>query len=454
MDEVSPDEEAWLGEYFTIAKPNAFFIKRAGGGATTWCLYNRWSRSFPAGLFDRAVVAAEAAGFKVTVCGRRPRPCAPQPVATWTAPQLFERARPEQVEALRAVARRGQGLLKMPTGAGKTFVFVLVTQALPCRWLFIVGDLTLVNQAADELEKLTGEVAGRIGDQKWSESRVTFSTWQTLWPAFQAGDQRAIDLVESVGGVCIDECHGAATDSVLSLLLRTKAAYYRIGLSATPLDRNDGKNTMIVGGLGPVIYEAAVEDLIASGVLARGRATMVPFQHPERPEGYPCLDTNTAILNKDRCIVLADIATKRAAKPCLLFVEQLSHGQALLKLLRKRGVSCDFVHGEDNTFRRNNALRWLKQGKLDVLVCSRIFRQGVDVPSLASVVVGNGDASVVATTQRAGRGARSDGGRKETFEIWDIDDRDHSILQARAKRRAGTYRKAGHDVVIERTDDD
>jgi superfamily II DNA or RNA helicase len=130
-------------------------------------------------------------------------------------------------------------------------------------------------------------------------------------------------------------------------------------------------------------------------------------------------------------------------------VEERQHGRRLKQLLGKAGVATEFVFGLHSVSSREQLVRELVDGDLEVLICSVVFQDGIDVPSLRSVVVGTGKKSAVAALQRIGRGMRVDQetGKRE-FEVWDIWDVGHRWLSDHSLERLNIYRSAGHDPSV------
>lgn len=448
----TPDEELWLDEYLTSEAASAYFIRKAGGNGLVRA-YSRVGRWFPAGLLASVVRDAPDDGVAVEVRDRRVRPCAPLPVAEWPRPDTFAGARDYQVAALRAVCRAGQGILKLPTGSGKTWIFCLVTQALPCTWLFIVHRQQLLDQTARELEAVTGEVAGRVGDGAWSTARVTVATYQTLDAARKRGDPRAAALLEGAQGVVADEAHVCAADVASSILLAAVNAYWRVGLSATPMARGDKRSVMVVACLGPVVYEEDVQDLIDDGVLARPTVRMVHHDHDPAavaklgPAPKPhAVHAALVYRNPARNRLVVELVVA-ADKPCLVFVEKPAHALRLRKMLGQAGLAVEVLHGGHSTRRRADACRRLDGAFIDAVIATRILREGVDVPSLASGVNAAAGASVIQALQGLGRGLRTDGGKKLAFTWWDVEDRGQVNLASQARSRRRAYLREGHEVV-------
>lgn len=80
-------------------------------------------------------------------------------------------------------------------------------------------------------------------------------------------------------GVVFDECHRLGAETWALGAASVHRADYRIGLSGSPLDRCDDKNTLVVGLCGPVVYKISIPDLQEEGYLAKGDVKVIEVRH-------------------------------------------------------------------------------------------------------------------------------------------------------------------------------
>lgn len=399
---------------------------------------------FPAGLALRMRSAAKRDGISATIVDRRVAPCTPD-----LDPALLSWLRPYQVDAVLAVARKGgRGLIKVPTGGGKTEIFIGLTRVLPCEWLFVVHRADLVKQAADRYLMRTGESAGTwTGHWTKGTSNVNVATFQSLYSALRKKDPAVKQFLAAMQAVNVDEAHAQPAASFYSVAMQLSSAYYRVGQSGTPMVRSDVASMRTIAALGPMLYELPTATLIDAGVLASAHVKMLAYTHPIRqvsPE-WPELYRSGIVHNQTRNELIIDMITA-AAKPCLVFVDERAHGDWLVNAATRAGWRVGFAQGEDPVSVRTSKLAALGAGELDVLVCTVIFQEGIDLPSLASVVVAAGKSSAVATLQRIGRGMRRAAG-KVHFEVWDVLDIG-GVLGNHARTRRRTYDAEGHAVTV------
>lgn len=452
VEEGTPEERAWLRSYLTFADPSASY--RPGAPAFIE-LCSPMDDSFPAGLTHSVVTGgakrtlgegktAKAAPITVTVRDLRTRPSSasarPAPALDWL--RDYQRA------ALDEATKRTRGVIQIPTGGGKTEVMAALVATLPGTWLVVVPQVDLLTQTAERFKLRTGEECGQLGDGKADIRRVTVATFQTLHKrAIKQRNREVCSLLESVTGVIFDEAHQAPAGSAYAVMLRTKAAYWRFGFSATPGDRGDKRNLFVTALFGRVIHRTTSAELRARGMLADATVRMFTLEQGSGAPTWQGVYGECVTRSKRRNALLVQLA-RMASKPALLFVQHVQHGRALVPLLQRAGLNVELAWGDLKSGERKACLERLVSGKLDLVVCSSVFQQGIDVPSLVGIVVGGGGASVIQTLQRIGRGTRTTES-KRAFEVWDVLDGGHRWLETHAAERQSAYEREGYTVHVE-----
>jgi superfamily II DNA or RNA helicase len=295
--------------------------------------------------------------------------------------------------------------------------------------------------------KRTGEQAGTFEQGRWKRGtcNVTVASFQALHRGVTLRDPETLKFLNSVQAVNVDECHAQSAESCYTVLQHMPNAYYRIGQSGTPLARGDWDNLRIMGALGPVLYTVPRQVLVDAGVLSTAKVRMVECVQSSDASQWREIYSRMIVYSKKRNSLLALIA-KKSRKPCFLFVDETSHGEAVVTHLKRLGVKVSEVYGDKQLSARERAVKDLVNGVTEVLVCTSVFQEGVDVPSLKSVINGQGKKSIIQVLQRIGRGMRVCGDGDNTFDVWDIADSGHRVLERHAKKRLGTYQDDGHAV--------
>jgi superfamily II DNA or RNA helicase len=461
---ATDDERAWLHQFLSFEDQSSKFTRRRDGtvkvGASKRVSLLRLDDTFPAGLVGKMKRAALQTGKIVGVVDKRKRPCT---VLTWQQatgaadPWLYD----FQQEAVDAAITRTRGILDVPTGGGKTEIAVGLAMRLGMtNTLFIAPEADLMHNAARRWEKRTGIEAGRIGDG-WMDPRdgFTAATFQTLAKRMDK-DAKLRAYLDTVGAMTIDEVHTLPADSFYRVA-QSVPAYWRIGVSGTPLARGDRRSLFSIAATGSIIYRVSTQLLIDRGFISRPHIRMVTHLQSGSAATWQKGEKENIVESKSRNALVTRLA-QAAPKPGLVFVRLKKHGRELTDLLRAAGLRVEFVWGEKKTSQRDAAVERLRNGDLDVIVCSVVFQTGTDIPEVRSMVIACGGKSEIATLQRIGRGMRivkdaSGSTIKDEFYVFDVmdiepkKDAGHTGNRWNARHsreRFKAYTGVGHEVTI------
>jgi len=439
-------ESSWVAGYLSFKD-----VAKANGRSVS--LFNVMNGTFPGGLLPLLMDAAKRDGIKIELLDRRKSRIAPDEAAdiAW----LYD----YQKEAVEACVANKRGIVRAPTGSGKGDMIVGLVRRLPGRWLFLVHRDNLVEQQQARFARINKSslpnVLSRTPPKTWELSRgINLMTLQSLAAGIRR-DRPGVDAaLANLDGVILDECHVAPADVYFNAINRCPAEY-RLGFSGTPLDRTDNRSLMAIAALGKVIYSVKAKTLIDRGVLAAPMITMVPVNQTvskgARQDGYHGVYdeiVTSSVVRNERIVEIA----RTAPKPCMIFVKIIDHGKALKKMLEQAGISCEFVWGNTKSEARKAAVTRLERRDSDVMVASVVFQEGVDIPTLESVIIGSGGKSIIAALQRIGRGMRTNGGTKNTFEVFDILDLGTPMMERHSRRRMNTYVREAYQTTIREAD--
>lgn len=464
----SDKELKWLRGYLTI-RVNA---------NESECLLGVPGRAeqneFPAGLTRAVRKAAKSAGLHVAC---EPGPELPQLVAKPNLSWL----RDYQLEGIGKALARGRGIIWVPVGGGKGDMSVAVAWSITVGLqsgitLFLVHRENLALDIAARWTARTGLRAGVIARSRWDvqdDDRFVVSTFPAQAAAWRRNDLRAEDLAERTVAVIVDECHTAPASTHRAVIQRLDKAHYRVGFSGSPLDRSDHRTAWATGSLGPLIYRIRPELLIERGFTSQCHATFVQFQHKAMPAERDGFEIPWGVRyavgivrNQERNTLLAKIA-KKVPKPALLFVQRDEHGETMLAECSALGIRAIRVWGESSVDERHKAEVALTLGEVDVVICSVVWQEGLNIRSLATVINGGGGKSVIGAIQRSGRGARTTD-EKATYTLVDIYDRATQYYSRKDKKtgesssayngfymfdrwsdkRVSTYQREAHQIEI------
>lgn len=160
----------------------------------------------------------------------------------------------------------GRSILMAACGSGKTWVagtiMILGRLLLGGRWVYLVPNKELARQTAskftqDIYPKIRHVIHPELATMEYSRLRDDTSRW-AIFSSFGCAEAAIAASVAtgrsafSARGLIVDESHTLGSDTRLEIVKRLTAPM-RVGLSATPDARQDGRNMIAVGLLGKIV---------------------------------------------------------------------------------------------------------------------------------------------------------------------------------------------------------
>lgn len=319
--------------------------------------------------------------------------------------------RPYQEAARKAVEDQWRAgidrtLLVLPTGCGKTIVFVKVIEdcvRAGARVLILAHRGELLDQAADKMQNAVGlNCAVEKADQSCIGSwyRVVVGSVQTMMREKRL-KQFAPDYFDAI---VIDEAHHAISDSYQRVLEHFHSAKV-LGVTATP-DRGDMRN------LGQVFqslaYEYTMPKAIKEGYLVPIKAMTVPLTLDLSSVSIQAGDFKASELSTALDPYLDQIASEME-KVCMerktvVFLPLVKTSQKFRDVLNAHGFQAAEVNG--NSPDRAEILAAFDRGEYNVLCNSMLLTEGWDCPSVDCVIVLRPTKVRSLYSQMVGRGTR------------------------------------------------
>lgn len=370
-------------------------------------LYNKKHHSAPSGLAYRMKETLEENDYEVELQDRRD---APQPTEnfSWNFPYDL---REYQIEAIEQSLQRN-GIVNLPTGAGKTVCGLRMVYELQKRTLVLVHKTDLLYQWKEEVQAILGlddSQIGIIGDNKWSEGRVTIAMLQTL-------SSRGVEDLDNYDVLICDETHHVPADTFFKVVSDIPA-FHKYGLTATAY-RTDNAEMKIFAGVGDITAQITAEELIEDGFLSEPDFEVIEWKrdykndadyHTQRQQMRDSENRNDAIVK--RAQELKDKGYK-----VLIDVYRVNHGQDLADRL-----DTDFVYGNTESEIREKMVDAFKDADGGKVIVSTLLDEGVDIPSMNAIILADMGKSSIKAVQTIGRALRPKNGSEA--KVIDVDDR-------------------------------
>ncbi len=332
------------------------------------------------------------------------------------------------LDRLEAERRRGhtRNLVVAATGTGKTLVAALDWQRLrerireaegrELRLLYVAHRREILEQARDTFRQVLRD--GGFGELLVAGHRPVrgthvFASIQSLGPERLASiDPEFYELV------VVDECHHAPAASWKRLLAHVRPRWL-LGLTATP-ERMDGESIL-----------PWFDDRIAAEIRLRDaleRQLLCPFHyfvtHDEtelrgidwsrgrRHVDRELDDIFTGNHARARRILeaVARIVDDPASMRALGFCVSIAHAEFMAQQFdaagRGAGIPAGVIHSRTPQKERDRLVRDLEQRRINVLFTVDLFNEGVDLPSVDTVLFLRPTDSVTVFLQQFGRGLR------------------------------------------------
>jgi superfamily II DNA or RNA helicase len=375
--------------------------------------------------------------------------------------------RPDQAAALDAwLKNSGRGTVCLPTGAGKTILAVMTIAKVSRPTLVVVPTIDLMHQWISTLERFFEVEVGAIGGGLHKITKLTVATYDSACIHMER-------IGSQFGYIVFDEVHHLPAPQYQMAAIASIAPF-RLGLSAT-VERSDGKEEVIFDLVGPLVYEARIGEMVDTVLspydvvsievdlsnaeredYTRNRSTYLDFVKRHRiqmsgPEGWVDFIRKAAYLPNGRDAMKAFRCQKRIAQCATAKLEALwqiiqkhrderiiiftAENQMAYKI-GSRFVVAVITHHTKPAERRT-MLEAFRQGKIRILVTSKVLNEGVDVPEASVAVVVSGSGVVREHVQRLGRILRHQPGKRATmYELITSDTNERFINQRRKRHDA------------------
>lgn len=369
-----------------------------------------------------------------------------------------------QREALEAWKSEGRGVIVLPTGAGKTLVAVAAIAELKVPTLIVVPTLELMDQWEEAVKRHLGVTPSRYGGGERELGCITVATYDSAYINVERlGNRFALTV--------FDEVHHLPSPGYRQIA-ELSAAPLRMGLTATP-EREDGLHLDLPYLVGPVVYRRYAKELagkwLAEFDIVRLYVSMSESEREEyakltsiyraflrrrnlRMRGPRDFEKLIALSVKDpeareallswykarrialhasmKLDILRDILVKHRGDKILIFAEHSD----VVRAVSSRFLVPEITYKTPDEERRV-LMSMFKEGRVTVLVTSKVLEEGVDVPDANVAVILSGSGSGREFVQRLGRILRPREGKRAI--LYEIVTSGTKEVRVSSKRRKG-----------------
>lgn len=301
----------------------------------------------------------------------------------------------------------GFGTVVLPCGAGKTIVGMNVMNLLKTSTLIITTNISAVHQWIQELldkSNLTeDQIAEYTGENK-TLAPVTVATYQILtWRPEKDGPYPHFSIFRqrNWGLIIYDEVH--MLPAPVFRVVAELQAVRRIGLTAT-LVREDGCEGYVFSLVGPKRYDVPWKELEKSRWIAKAECIEVRVDLPESQEieyavSPARIKHRLASENPIKTEVTKQLVKKFQEDKILVIGQYLEQLEILSKELKT-----PIITGKTPNAERDKIYQDFREGKIHVLVVSKVANFAIDLPDASLAIQVSGTfGSRQEEAQRLGR---------------------------------------------------
>jgi superfamily II DNA or RNA helicase len=405
---------------------------------------------FPSGLVEKVHTALRGFGIEVEIVNniRYEERLKPAP---YLGPKLY----PHQIRITDMALDKKRGMIKSPTGSGKTYAIANIVGQLNLPTMVYVVSLELLNQMHETIADATGLDVGIIGGGKCEIRKINVcSVWTAgtacgqaikaldeedveRWTPNEKQKRDILDAIHSSKVIILDEAQFAAAQSIRLILRESKDASYRLGFTATPW-RTSGDDILLEAAFGPRICDITASELIEKGYLAQPKIIFRDIPKYESFIEKQWRDVKKKYINdndvRDGMLVSNTLKLLEMGRRPLMLYREISHGERLIEKM-PADIRVRLVNGRMRASEREKIRDDYRAGLIDILVASTIYDQGVDIKELDALIPCAGGKSTAKALQRVGRVIRTnpESNKRDAFIIETFDQthfmKDHSVLR-------------------------
>jgi superfamily II DNA or RNA helicase/HKD family nuclease len=327
----------------------------------------------------------------------------------------------EMLEALaveRAVHDRHRNLVVAATGTGKTVIAALDYRSMCNVATGNRPSLLFVAQRKEILEQSLRTYREVLSDASFGELYVGGQRperWRHVFASAQSLTSYGVQNIppDAYDVVVIDEFHHAEAATYRRILDHLQPREL-LGLTATP-ERADGVDVRsFFGGrtaaelrlwdalgadlLCPFHYFAVADGTDLSGITwKRGR-----YDEAELSNVYTGNDARASIVLTQLRDKILDPGAMRALGFCV----SVAHAEYMARVFNDAGIPSKAVSGETSPYEREQALKDLRERRLNALFAADLFNEGLDLPDVDTVLFLRPTESATIFLQQLGRGLR------------------------------------------------
>ena len=254
-----------------------------------------------------------------------------------------------------------------------------------------------------------------------------------------------VNLLNSAVFICNDECQHLTAESYYKVILACQNALVCVGLSGSLDPKNKLLQQRVKAIFEKITYRVKLVDNVKRGVSVKPIIHMLSVNSPKNIASlreWPEVYSSGIVHNEYRNNLIAKLVAEKAypsGRVTLIIVNQIEHGNDLLKRLTDLGVPAVFIYGQSEDEYRRKSIQAMRDNKVKVAIATSILDEGVDVKTIKVLILAAAGKSYRTTIQRIGRSVRL--GEFKDAHIFDFFDNQNYMLSRQSLERMNIYRE-------------
>jgi len=357
---------------------------------------------------------------------------------------------PYQTEARDLLEKSKHAGVEIGTGLGKSFIIQMLVRQHGLKTIVMTPSTSISEQLYRSFVKAFGKkLVGKFFDgKKESKKLITIANAQSLTKVIPGTEH--FESLSQVKVFVADESHQCPANTLTSVCMGVASgAPYRFFFSATQL-RADGRDLILDGITGPIVYKKTVKEGVDEGYLAKPlfRTISVPSESTKLTDDAnemtrAHLFYNNAVNEKIGKLVNASV---EAGRPVVVLIEEVEQFSRLLPYLLHE---VRFAHGPlaDNKAKVppqywdsdvTQLVDDFNAQKYPILIGTSCISTGTDIKAVKTLIFLQGGKSEVGVRQAVGRATRLFPG-KVNCTVIDVDVYNVPVLARHFKERIKIY---------------
>lgn len=314
-------------------------------------------------------------------------------------------------EDIRNSLEQGQkeGYIKLPTGVGKTILFLELIKAINSKTLIVVPTRQLIEQTEQKIKKFTPELKhGKVYSyEKNFGEKTTITTYDSLVSSVKSGKIKP----EEYKVLILDEVHRSLSIPRCEAVSKFEHII-KIGFTATPKYSEEKQVSRILEN---EIHSLDVKEATEEGLLSSFSCIVAQTNIDLSSVGLqPTGEYDKEQLEK---VINIEARNKAAAdmyeqgfkeKSAIVFCSSINHANDVAKKFTEKGISAVVITGETPRGEQKKIIEDYESGEIKVLLTVDLLLEGFDAQN-ASVCFNLAPThSHIRAEQRSGRVLRID----------------------------------------------